>query len=108
MIVNYSEIFIMKKKFNEIKYKGLGLVVLLAVILIGCVSEPTLWNIKSQDQVITDYVLTKPEQYGEFGKLIESTGLTSLLSVRGPFTLFLPDDEAMKQYYKEHNISSLD
>lgn len=96
------------KNISKRKIAGLGYAMALALFLFGCVSEPVLWNLRSQDQVIADYVTTNPDRYGEFGKLLQSTGLTSLLSVRGPFTLFLPTDEAMKQYYKEHNVSSAD
>ncbi|MBE0654601.1 MAG: fasciclin domain-containing protein, partial [Bacteroidales bacterium] len=46
------------------------------------------------------------EQFSEFGKILETTGLNSLLSVRGPFTLFLPSDAEMEAYYREKGVSS--
>lgn len=77
-------------------------IILLSVVLFGCVQQPSLWDINSSQQVIADYVAANPGQYSEFGKILKSTGLNALLSVRGPFTLFLPTDEAMLAYYKEH------
>ena len=79
--------------------------ILFAVILFGCNQEPILWKVDSTEQVITEYVEAN-EEFSEFGKILESTGLSSLLAVRGPFTLFLPSDEQMKAYYTEKGVNS--
>ncbi len=79
--------------------------ILFAAILFGCDSEPQLWNVNSTDQVITEYVASNPE-FSEFNKILESTGLNSLLAVRGPFTLFLPSDTQLKEYYTEKGVTS--
>lgn len=79
-------------------------VVILLSLLFRCAPEPVLWTKGSEQQVISDYVAAH-DQYSEFGKLLESAGLNALLSVRGPFTLFLPDNEAMAQYYQDKNTS---
>jgi uncharacterized surface protein with fasciclin (FAS1) repeats len=78
------------------------------VILFGCAQDPVLWKVKSDEQVISDFIATNADQYSEFGKLLESANLTRLLYVRGPYTLFLPNNEAMKAYYKEKGVSSLE
>lgn len=77
---------------------------ILFTLLFGCAPEPVTWTKGSEEQVISDYVAAN-DQYSEFGKLLESAGLNALLSVRGPFTLFLPDNEAMAAYYQEKNTS---
>jgi uncharacterized surface protein with fasciclin (FAS1) repeats len=79
--------------------------ILFAVILFGCKQDPVLWKVDSTQQVITQYVESN-EQFSEFSKILESTGLNSLLAVRGPFTLFLPSDEVMKAYYTEKGVNS--
>jgi len=76
-----------------------------AILIFGCKEEPVYWHVKSEDQVITEYVASNPETT-EFSKILDATGLNSLLSVRGPFTLFLPTDEAMKAYYTAKGVSS--
>ncbi|HET6558308.1 MAG TPA: fasciclin domain-containing protein [Prolixibacteraceae bacterium] len=76
----------------------------LLMILFGCVQEPVLWDVSSEQQVISDYIADN-DQYTEFGKLLESAGLNSLLRVRGPYTLFLPDNDAMAKYYQEKGTS---
>jgi uncharacterized surface protein with fasciclin (FAS1) repeats len=76
-----------------------------AWLLVGCTDDPVLWNVRSTEQVITQYVETN-EQFSEFNELLISTGLNSLLSVRGPFTLFLPTNDAMREYYTMKGVSS--
>ncbi|HEY3371226.1 MAG TPA: fasciclin domain-containing protein, partial [Prolixibacteraceae bacterium] len=92
------------KNILLLKITGYGGALLLLLTMFSCVQEPVLWNVNSQEQVITDYVATH-DQYSEFGKLLEGAGLNSLLRVRGPFTLFLPDNEAMANYYQQNNTS---
>lgn len=77
----------------------------MTLFLVGCYEEPVLWNVKSEDQVIAEYVASN-EQTTEFAKILDATGLSSLLSVRGPFTLFLPTDQAMQEYYTLKGVSS--
>lgn len=96
----------MKNKLLN-KYIGIVYIAILSIALFGCVQEPKLFIKGSDQQVITDYILTNSDKYGEFGKLLESTKLSSLLSVRGPFTLFLPTDEALIAYCKEHGVNSV-
>ena len=87
------------------KLKQGSRLILFAAILFGCKSEPQLWKVDSTEQVITEYIDTNPE-FSEFSKILESTGLNSLLAVRGPFTVFLPSDEKMKEYYAEKGVAS--
>ncbi len=62
----------------------------------------------SQQQVMGNYISNNPDQFSEFDKLIKTTGIGSLLNTRGPFTLFLPNDEAMQEYYMLKNVNSLE
>ena len=83
-------------------------IIIFAFTINACEQEPILWKVDSTEQVITDYVITNPEKFSEFGKLLESTGLSSLLRVRGPFTLFLPDNAAMQKFYQENGVTSFE
>jgi uncharacterized surface protein with fasciclin (FAS1) repeats len=58
--------------------------------------------------VAGDYILANKDQFSEFGKLVEMTQLDALLNIRGPFTILLPTDEAMRAYYTEKGVASLD
>jgi uncharacterized surface protein with fasciclin (FAS1) repeats len=72
----------------------------------NCDKKPDTWDLRPEDQVITDYILNNSDQYSEFGKLLEKTGISKKLSLGVPLTLFLPTNEAMIAYYKEKNVSS--
>ena len=92
---------ISKSKFRFI------LLLMTSMVVNFCAEEPQLWEVKSQEQVIGDYIASNPDQFSEFEKLIEATGMGALLNVRGPYTVFLPTDEAMLAYYMLKNVNSL-
>lgn len=74
----------------------------------SCKEDPILWAPESESQVMTDYINSKPEEFSEISKVLEFTNLNSLLSTRGPFTFFLPTDEAMEAFYQENGVTSFD
>jgi uncharacterized surface protein with fasciclin (FAS1) repeats len=80
---------------------------LVSVLLLShCTEEPVLKELRSDQQVISDYIISHPEKFSEFGGLLQSTGLNNLLSIRGPYTVLLPDDNAMLAYYKKKEVDS--
>ena len=83
------------------------LLVMTCMVFKSCAEEPQLWELKSQELVIGDYIANHPDQFSEFEKLIEATGMEALLNIRGPYTLFLPTNEAMFEYYTLKNVNSL-
>jgi len=94
----------MKTLYN---FKFVILLMLFTSLLVNsCQEEPKLWDTKSNEQVASDYLLSHPE-FSEFTKLIEVTGLKPLLGIRGPYTLMLPNNDAMFAYYKEKGVNSL-
>ncbi len=82
--------------------------ILFALFIAGCESETNLWLKKSSELVLSDYIEQHSDEYSEFGKIIKQEGTASLLSVRGPYTLFLPTDDAMKAYYREKGVDEND
>jgi uncharacterized surface protein with fasciclin (FAS1) repeats len=70
--------------------------------------QPVLRRSKSDRQVITQFIMDEvnADLYSEFGEILKYTGLSNLLAVRGPFTLFLPTNEALQEYYEENNVNS--
>lgn len=74
-------------------------------LIVGCTEDPVYWNIKASEQVISQYVETNDE-FSDFSEMMENTGLKSLLSIRGPFTLFLPSNEAMSEYYALKQVNT--
>jgi len=89
------------------KYKIVVFTLLLTILFFSsCTQEPTLWKVDSVNQVASDYIKTH-EEYSEFAKLVEMTGLEALLGIRGPYTIMLPTNDAMFAYYKEKGKTGL-
>jgi len=80
---------------------------MISMFFTFCIQEPQLWKLKSNEQVAGDYIANNPE-YSEFAKLVEMTGLRPLLGIRGPYTIMLPNNDAMFAFYKENGKKSLD
>jgi uncharacterized surface protein with fasciclin (FAS1) repeats len=79
---------------------------LISLLVNSCQEEPKFWDVKSTEQVASDYIESHPE-FSEFAKLVEVTGLHSLLGIRGPYTIMLPSNDAMFAYYKEKGVNSI-
>ena len=103
----------MKNRIQHILKTG-SKMLLLAFILYSCNPKVVEWKVDSEEQVISQYV-GDHDEYSEFYELLnsaninnndKSTSISSLLAVRGPFTLFLPNNDAMNAYYAEKGISS--
>jgi uncharacterized surface protein with fasciclin (FAS1) repeats len=72
-----------------------------------CSQDPNLWKVDSTNQVASDYINSNPE-FSEFAKLVQLTGLEPLLGIRGPYTIMLPNNDAMFAFYKENGKNSLE
>lgn len=93
----------MKKLIRKILIRSFQ-IFMVSLIITSC-QEPILWEVDSTEQVIAEFVSERPE-YSEFAHILDTTNLTSLLSVRGPFTLFLPSDSVMNVYYQDLGVNS--
>lgn len=85
----------------------LGIFSIIAWVCTFCAPEPVTWKIDSTKQVASDYINTHAE-FSEFAKLIKMNNLEALLGIRGPFTIMLPNNDAMFAYYKEKGKNSLE
>ncbi len=81
-------------------------VILISFLITSCKEEPVLWKVDSTELVASDYIKSNPD-YSEFAKLIELTKLEALLGIRGPYTIMLPNNNAMLAYYKQKGVASL-
>ena len=77
--MNYSLIF---SAFARYRFTVL-FILSFFLIFNSCQEDPKLWKINASDQVVGDYIATNPE-FSEFSKLVDMTGLTALLKIRGP------------------------
>ncbi len=95
------------KHFN--RYKTLVFCSLFIGIFFSyCSKNPDIGTRLNEDEPgIYEYLLSNPDQYSEFAKLIELTKSVDLLKGLKNLTYLLPDNEAMRQYYKEKKVNSL-
>jgi uncharacterized surface protein with fasciclin (FAS1) repeats len=70
--------------------------------------EKPIEIIDPEKQVVSDYINSNPDKFAEFAELVQLTGLKSLLSMSGPYTIMLPNNDAMAAYYKEKGVASLE
>jgi uncharacterized surface protein with fasciclin (FAS1) repeats len=91
--------------FGKILFR-IGFLSMLVMVLTYCTEEPKLWDKKTTEQVASDYINSNPD-VSEFAKLIEMTGLKPLFGIRGPYTIMIPDNDAMFAWYKEKGKNSL-
>ena len=78
------------------------------MLMQSCKEEPQLWKVDSEEQVIGDYIASNPDEYSEFNKLVDLAGLKALLKIRGPYTVFLPTNKAMTDFYALKGVNGLD
>jgi uncharacterized surface protein with fasciclin (FAS1) repeats len=80
--------------------------ILVALLLYSCDSTVHELPAKSTDLVIADYITSRSD-LSELANIMKRIPTeNSLLAVRGPFTVFLPTNDAMNAYYVDKGISS--
>lgn len=80
--------------------------VLTFMLINNCADDINEWEVKSENQVITEYLESKPSVFSEISGILDTTGIKNLLRVRGPFTFLAPTNAAMQQFYQQKGISS--
>lgn len=96
------------KLYLSLPFIGKSIIILfLSSFFFSCVEAP-ITPVDLEDLVIAKYVDSIDTKYSEFNNLLVNTRQNSLLSVRGPFTLFLPTNEAMYKYFEKKGITSID
>lgn len=54
---------------------------------------------------VASYCASNTDQYSIFSQLLDDTGINSLLSTYGHYTVFLPDDDAFRAYFAAKGLS---
>ncbi len=89
-----------------IRIKNLMILMVICLFIASCSQDPVLWKVDSTNQVASEYIKSKPE-FSEFAKLVEMTGSGPLLGIRGPYTIMVPNNDAMFAYYKLKGVNYL-
>lgn len=77
-----------------------------AFVAIACVDEP-LTITTSTEEMMGEYLEKRPDDFSEFRKLLDTTEVMGLLNAYGEYTLFAPNNDAMRKFYASNGRSSL-
>jgi uncharacterized surface protein with fasciclin (FAS1) repeats len=80
-------------------------ILFIIIVFSQCTEEVQVLPKTNEELVISEFIANNSD-FSEFNELLKSSGLVNLLSIRGPYSLFLPNNSAMYDYYKEKNIKS--
>lgn len=94
------------KRINIKINKGLILFILMGLCLVQCVEKEIDWGFETEDLQMIEYIGQDSVNYREFIEIADYVDVSGILSTRGPFTLFLPNDAAWKTYYSSKGKSS--
>ncbi|WP_164891189.1 fasciclin domain-containing protein [Botryobacter ruber] len=70
--------------------------------------DPDLVMTTTDDVNITGYLERFPEEYSEFKKILDLTGNSSFLGAYGTYTIFVPNNAAVKKFVEEQGKTSVD
>lgn len=80
---------------------------LVSFLLVRCEKDPEIWKPDQDELQIMEYIESDTlNRFNEFIEIAQKVGVDAILSTRGPFTLFLADDDAFKAYYESKGKSS--
>jgi uncharacterized surface protein with fasciclin (FAS1) repeats len=94
-------------KTDTLRFRVLsGFYILLGVLVFSRCNNEIQELPKTNDQLVISEYIAINSDFSEFNELVINTGLDALLSIRGPYSLFLPNNDAMNAYYAEKQIAS--
>ncbi len=87
--------------FKKSGIKGLLLSIITATgIIFSCDSDDIGDSYYTfTKETMGDYISNRPEQYSEFSQMLDLTGVMGLMKAYGKYTCFLPNNEAMINFY---------
>lgn len=95
----------MKRYLTHRRLLRIALVFLVTLTLLNCTSDK-IKEFTDQSVNITEY-LKQDEKYSMFLEMLEITNFASFMNTYGTYTMFLPTNDAVKQYLKDVGASSL-
>ena len=89
------------------RFKNVMIMALLSTtILSSCLDENLVYE-TFREEMMGDFIKNRPEQFSEFQRLLDTTKVMGLVNAYGKFTMFAPDNGAMKASYASKGKSSL-
>jgi uncharacterized surface protein with fasciclin (FAS1) repeats len=86
------------KRLNIRKIGAIASVFILTIVLCTACKREAMTLTTTTDVNITGYFENHPDQFSEFQKILERSGTSSFLGAYGRYTIFAPDNNAVKAY----------
>ncbi|MBN2272687.1 MAG: fasciclin domain-containing protein [Bacteroidales bacterium] len=80
---------------------------LFIALVFNCCKEDIQELPRTNDQLVIAEYIALNSDFSLFNELLLDTKLNNLLSIRGPYSLFLPNNEAISAYCSEKGIQSV-
>lgn len=93
------------KQYQNVLLKSILL--LFITLVFTCCKEDIQELQKTNDQLVISEYIAINSDFSQFNELLKNTKLDNLLSIRGPYSLFLPTNSAMESYCVEKGIQSI-
>lgn len=95
----------MKNKYYQKILYILTCICYLSLLVSSCKEEIQVLPKETNQLVISEFTELN-EDFSEFNGVLVQSKLDNLLSIRGPYTLFLPNNGAMKAFYSSKGVNS--
>lgn len=95
----------MKRAYFKIN-RWLIFLIIVSQILVKCNYGVVEWEINTEQLQMIEFIGKDSVNYSEFIQIANYVNMSGVLSTRGPFTLFLPDNDAWQAYYLSKDKSS--
>lgn len=82
------------------------LIMLIAGFTTSCGDDPATLNTFTEE-MMGEFIESRPEQFSEFKKLLDTTEVMGLVNAYGNYTIFAPTNEAMFKFYASKGKTSL-
>jgi len=79
---------------------------ILVASFVSCVDNPEDITTETKE-IMGDYLKNRPEQFSEFTRLLDTTQVLGLVDAYGKYTMFAPNNAAMKAFYDAKGKASL-
>lgn len=86
----------------------LSCALLLGIVLLFSCKRENLTRTTTTDVNITGYFELHPDQFSEFSKILERSGTASFLGAYGKYTIFAPNNDAVRSYLQSIGKNSVE
>jgi uncharacterized surface protein with fasciclin (FAS1) repeats len=93
--------------FYKLQLVKVVLILFIVGLFTGCINEYITDTTTFKGQTLGQFIESRPEDFSEFSKLLDTTGVKGSLKTYVKYTCFLPNNTAMTNFYASKGRKSL-